>query len=171
MMFIACANDQKVNNVIKEETSKTESKEESLNDIQISSLNFNELEPYLSTKNDSIYVINFWATWCKPCVKELPAFEKLGITYASDKVKVILVSLDFPNKKESQLIPFVSKKNLQSEVLLLDDSNANYWIPKVDESWTGAIPATIIFSKDKRKFYEQSFTYKGLENELKTIIN
>jgi len=82
-----------------------------------------------------------------------------------------LVSLDFPDKIESQLIPFVTKRKLKSEVVLLDDPNANEWIPKVDETWTGAIPATIIFSKDKRKFYEQSFTYEELENELQTIIN
>src|SRR5690606_6809447 len=65
---------------------------------KVVSLNFEALEKkYFQKKNDSIYVINFWATWCKPCIKELPAFEKIASEYADKKVKVLLVSLDFPD--------------------------------------------------------------------------
>ncbi len=134
-------------------------------------VDFAELEQeYLQKKNDSIYVINFWATWCKPCIKELPAFEKLASDYSDKKVNLVLVSLDFPDKLESQVIPFIKKNNIQSEVVLLDDSDANSWIPKVSPQWSGAIPATVIYKKDIRKFYEQSFTFEELETELKTFI-
>src|SRR5690606_240818 len=125
---------------------------------------------YLQNKNDSIYVINFWATWCKPCIKELPAFEKLASDYSAEKVKVLLVSLDFSDKLKTQVIPFIKKNNIQSEVVLLDDPDANNWIPKVSVEWSGAIPATIIYNKDNRKFYEQSFTFEELETELKTFL-
>lgn len=145
--------------------------EEIFNSEKVVSLNFEELEQqYLQKKNDSIYIINFWATWCKPCIKELPAFEKLASNYSDKKVKLLLVSLDFPDKLESQVIPFITKNNIQSEVVLLDDSDANSWIPKVSQEWSGAIPATIIYKKDTRKFYEQSFTFEELEAELKTFL-
>ena len=144
---------------------------EDFNSKKVVSLNFEELErQYLQKKNDSIYVINFWATWCKPCIKELPAFEKLASDYSDKNVKLVLVSLDFPDKLESQVIPFIKKNNIQSEVVLLDDSDANSWIPKVSPQWSGAIPATIIYKKDNRKFYEQSFTFEELEVELKTFL-
>jgi hypothetical protein len=99
----------------------------------------------------------------------LPHFEQLNKVYA-DEVEVILVSLDFPNKYESKLKPYIQNKNLQSKVVALNDVDSNSWIPKVDESWTGAIPATIIFNKNERKFYEKSFNYDELETEVKQFL-
>lgn len=127
--------------------------------------NFDQFQAFLSDNSDQTYVVNFWATWCKPCIQELPYFEAVQMGHL-DKVKVILVSLDFPNKLESQLIPFVKERNLQSQVVLLDDPHENQWIPKIDSSWSGAIPATLIFNKSKRLFYERSFTKEELENEI-----
>lgn len=127
-------------------------------------------EALLQNKNDSTYVINFWATWCKPCVKEMPYFEKLGTEYADDKVKVVLVSLDFPDRLEPLVVPFIAKNKIESEVVLLDDDDANYWIPKVSDIWQGAIPATLIYKGEKRAFYERSFTYEELEKEVQSIL-
>lgn len=138
-------------------------------EIVLEVYDFNGLEKFLSTTDDKTYVVNFWATWCAPCVKELPYFEKLNATY-SDQLEVILVSLDFPGKYETKLKPYIKEKNLQSKVIALNDVDSNSWIPKIDESWTGAIPATIIFNKTKRQFYEQSFTYEELENEIKPFL-
>jgi len=133
-------------------------------------VDFSEFESnYLKATTDSTYVINFWATWCKPCIKELPAFEQVNATYAKDKVKVVLVSLDFPENIKKAVVPFIEKQDLQSDIVLLDDTNANEWIPKVSEEWTGAIPATVIIKGNKQKFYERSFTYEELETEIKSI--
>ena len=147
------------------------SMEEDFISKKVVSLNFEELEKnYFQKKNDSIYVINFWATWCKPCVKELPAFEKLAQDYSDKNVKILLVSLDFSDKIESQVVPFIKKNNIQSEVVLLDDADANSWIPKVSSDWSGAIPATVIYNKNTRTFYERSFTFEELETELKLFL-
>ncbi|MBZ0326791.1 MAG: TlpA family protein disulfide reductase [Altibacter sp.] len=132
--------------------------------------NFDELQPLLSKDNDTTYIVNFWATWCKPCVKEMPYFEKINTQYAKDKVKVVFVSLDFPDKLETQVIPFLEKNNIKSQVVLLDDADANSWIPRVSKEWSGAIPATIIYNSATRKFYERAFNYEELENELKIIL-
>ncbi|MGI9531587.1 TlpA family protein disulfide reductase [Lutimonas sp.] len=132
--------------------------------------NFEELELFLQSSRNQTTVVNFWATWCKPCIKELPYFENLGEKYKGE-VKIVLVSLDFPNKLESQLIPFVSEKKLQSEVVLLDDPYENEWIPKVDTTWSGALPATLIFKGEKKQFFEKSFTQEELENEILKIKN
>ena len=137
--------------------------------ISVKSYDYKTFEYFLKQKNDTIYVVNFWATWCKPCIAELPNFEKLQDVYKSKKVKVILVSLDMSKQVETSLIPFIKKKNLKSKVILLNDPDANAWIEKVDKSWTGAIPATIIYDKNSSKFFEQSFTYEALEKEVKSL--
>lgn len=132
---------------------------------------FNELEPLLHLKNDTTYVVNFWATWCKPCVKELPAFEKLNEKYTNQKVKVVLVSLDFVKNYDSRLLPFIEENKILSEVVLLNDPKSNVWIDKVSPLWSGAIPATLIYKGSMRRFYEQSFSYKMLENEVKRFVS
>lgn len=139
------------------------------NKNKIEVYDFAHLEPLLHQNDDKIHVVNFWATWCAPCVKELPYFESL--TQNQSNIDVLLVSMDFPNEVESRLIPFIKKKNIQSKVVLLDDSNENEWIPKVNQNWKGAIPVTIIYNKNKRNFYEQSFTLKELETEIAKFNN
>ena len=132
--------------------------------------NFEQLQNFLQSDQDQTYVVNFWATWCKPCIKELPYFEELQVKYKGD-IKVILVSLDFPSKLDSQLIPFITEKKIQSQVILLDDPYENEWIPKIDSTWSGALPATLILNSTKREFFEQSFTQEELESEIMKFKN
>jgi len=130
---------------------------------------FTGIAPYLELEGSKTYVVNFWATWCAPCVKELPHFEMLQANY-KDSVEVILVSLDFPQQYETKLKPFIQKHNLKSKVVVLDDPDMNSWIPKVDPQWDGAIPVTLIYNASKRLFYSRTFTYNELESELKTFF-
>jgi|TARA_R100000479_G_scaffold34767_1_gene15137 thiol-disulfide isomerase/thioredoxin len=149
---------------------KDEKMEEPIS-VRIPSYDFETFQKKILQKNnDTTYVVNFWATWCKPCVKELPYFERINKEYADKKVKVILASLDFPNKVQSQVVPFIKKNKLHSEIVLLDDADANSWIPKVSEEWSGAIPATVIYKNDSRTFYEKSFTYEELKTEIQKIL-
>jgi len=134
--------------------------------VTVNAYDFDKLQYFLNKQNDTTYVVNFWATWCVPCVAELPHFEKLNGEHKDDKVKVLLVSLDMHKMVESKLLPFIKDKNLQSDVVLLRDPDQNTWLPKVDSTWSGAIPATLIYNKDMRKFYERSFTYEELEKEV-----
>ncbi|WP_425077536.1 TlpA family protein disulfide reductase [Psychroserpens sp. S379A] len=162
LLLIGCKNTSDQEQITKlSETTNTE--------VSLEVYDFEGLQKFLTTTDDKTYVVNFWATWCAPCVKELPYFEKLNKDY-SDDVEVILVSLDFPNKYETKLKPYIKKNNLQSKVVALNDVDSNTWIPKVDKSWTGAIPATVIFNKNKRIFYEKSFNFDELETEVKQFL-
>jgi thiol-disulfide isomerase/thioredoxin len=163
VLIVSCKIEKKSNKVIGT-TPFTEVKD-------VVTVDYSGLEPMLNKKDDKIYVVNFWATWCLPCVKELPYFEKINQQYKDKSVEVILVSLDFPEKKATKLIPFINKKKLRSKVVHLDDVNEQVWIAKVDENWEGAIPVTIIYNKNKRKFYQQPFTFEELEKEIKSFIN
>lgn len=140
------------------------------NTVSIKSFDYNGFEKYLTKNDGKVHVINFWATWCKPCVEELPYFEMIGSQYSKDKVDVTLVSLDMPSMVDGHVIPFLKKNNITSDVILLDDPDSNYWISQIDKDWTGAIPATIIYKGNNKKFYEKSFTFNELQQELKTFL-
>jgi thiol-disulfide isomerase/thioredoxin len=131
---------------------------------------YDDFEKNVLLENDTTYVINFWATWCAPCIKELPYFEKLNSE--NENVKVILVSLDSKKDLDKKLIPFIKKRKLASKVMLLADKDYNSWLSKVDENWSGAIPATLILHGKKKQFAEREFeNFDELNQYVNSFIN
>ncbi len=136
-------------------------------------MSYGEFEPLLQQDNDTTYVVNFWATWCKPCVEELPFFEKLitetaNPTAAGNPIKVLLVSMDFPKDFQRKLVPFVAERNLQRNVVALGDLDYDTWIGKVSQTWDGAIPFTLVYKGNNRK--EKSNELASYE-ELKALLD
>ena len=167
LLLFSCKTDKKTETAISE---SVVIENVNTDDVELEILDYDGLEPYLTAKDDKTYIVNFWATWCAPCIKELPHFEDINKNYQDKNVKVILVSLDFPSQYDKNLKPFIKKHDLKSKILVLDDVDQNRWIPKINEYWDGAIPITIIYNKDKREFYDKTFTYDGLETELKQFL-
>lgn len=133
----------------------------------IAIVNFNGLKPWLNKHNDSTYVINFWATWCAPCVREFPNFERLQEENQKGKVKVLMVNLDFPDQYKKRVIPFIKSRNSKLDVIMLDDPNQNQWINLVDSAWSGAIPATLVYNAKRRSFLESELSFPQLDSLIK----
>lgn len=131
-----------------------------------------ELEKILNMPGDKLYVVNFWATWCAPCIKEFPVFEKISGEFNKNEVEFIMISLDFPGDLESKLIPFLKKNQTSLNVKVMMDVDYNAWIDKVDKSWQGQIPATLIFNNDKKQRYFKSGEVddSGLRNVIKKYL-
>jgi thiol-disulfide isomerase/thioredoxin len=124
---------------------------------------------YYSQKTDSIYVINFWATFCKPCLEELPYLQSITKKYADKKVKLLLVSLDLASFYPNKIQLFAQKHNINESIVWLNETDADYFCNMVDKKWNGSIPATVIVNAATgyKQFYEQEFTPKEFEAELK----
>jgi thiol-disulfide isomerase/thioredoxin len=135
---------------------------------EVQKVSDSELKALLSNKNDKLYIINFWATWCGPCVKEIPHFEKVAAEFPSHEVEFIMASLDFPSQLEKTLIPFIKKNKMKLNVILIEDTDYDKWIRDVDKNWQGNIPVTLFFnnSKDIRRFESKALE----ESELRDII-
>lgn len=131
-----------------------------------------QIDQWKNADTDTVYVFNFWATWCAPCVEELPLFEKLNQAYAGQKVQVVLISTDFKRNVETGVKPFVRDKKLQSRVVFMDESNPNNYINAVDSTWSGALPATLVWSKRKgfSQFFEKKLNYEELEAAVKKAL-
>jgi len=127
----------------------------------------------IHNNSDTIYVVNFWATWCKPCVEELPDFEKFYRQNKPAIVKIILVTLDFKEDMDKKVMPFLKKNNYGSEVILLDEINGNDFINKIHTKWGGAIPATYFTVKNKRKevIFEKKINLEILNSTLNSFLN
>jgi len=134
-------------------------------------IKFDRLQQLISKKNESVQVINFWATWCAPCIKELPYFQSLPDAIANRNVNVTLISLDFVEKL-NLVNKFIERKEITRDVLLLDNIDYNSWIDQVDPSWTGAIPATLIVDSKTgtRKFIEGELEEGQLEKILTEFL-
>ncbi|MBO6879115.1 MAG: redoxin domain-containing protein [Winogradskyella sp.] len=171
LIFMSCKNETAKEEVVDANNEKEQSVTQITNsDFDLKVYDYDGLEPLINKKDDKVHVVNFWATWCAPCVKELPHFETINKDYKDKDVEVLLVSLDFPRNYDTKLKPFIKKHDLKSEIVAFDDTDQNRWIPAINENWTGALPATIIYKGDKRQFYEKSFTKEELENELKQFL-
>ncbi|HXS38172.1 MAG TPA: redoxin family protein [Flavipsychrobacter sp.] len=135
------------------------------------SYNADELMQRASSR-DTLYIINFWATWCPPCVAELPCFDTLQKQYASKPVKIILASFDFKESYPNKIVAFIKKKNVLPEVVWFNETDANSFIPKIDSTWSGSIPSTIILqpAKGYKTFFENTITVKQVSNIVNTQL-
>ena len=133
-------------------------------------VDFDGLYSKIDLSVDKTYVINFWATWCAPCVKELPYFEEVNKEFKDKNTEVILVSLDFPSQIETKLKPYLKRNKIKSRVILLDDSKMNTWVPKVSEQWDGGIPATLIVNASNYNFYPKPFKKEELFAEINKVL-
>ncbi|MFO7868802.1 MAG: TlpA family protein disulfide reductase [Bacteroidales bacterium] len=123
-------------------------------------ISFNTLQEIILQDNDTLYAVNFWATWCKPCIEELPGFIKVKEEMHNKPFKLILVSLDRPSDFETKVIPFLNEHTISADTYLLTDiTTMNTWIPAVDSSWTGSIPATVFYkNKEKLNFQQEKIS-------------
>lgn len=114
------------------------------------------------SNNDTLYIVNFWATWCKPCIRELQSFDSLSYAIKDEKIKVLLVSLDFIENKIKNVNPLLAKKQIKTECVLLDEINGNDFINKIDNEWSGSIPATLFKKENLKMVAEKKFVLDEL---------
>jgi thiol-disulfide isomerase/thioredoxin len=116
-------------------------------------------------------IVNFWATFCLPCIEEIPYFQKLVKKHAKDSVKLLLVSLDL-KEDYVKIKPLAAKRKFTAPIVWLNETNADYFCPKVDTSWSGSIPATLFINNKTgyRKFQEEQIKEEKLEKEIMAIL-
>ena len=129
-----------------------------------------DLEKIIAESNGPL-IINFWATFCKPCMEEIPHFQKLQAKYEKEGLRLLFVSLDMQDDYPEKVNSFIRKRKMASA--WLDETNADYFCPKIDQAWSGAIPATLFINNKHhyRKFIEESLTEDLLEKQITDLLN
>lgn len=132
----------------------------------------NDLLEYIN-KSDSALVLNFWATFCGPCIEEIPYFQTISNKYKNQKVKLLLVSLDFKEYYPKKIAAFAKRFGFTAEIVWLDEEKPDEFCPKIDSTWSGAMPATLFVNKSNnyRKFVEAQLKPNEVEAAIKNMID
>lgn len=138
---------------------------------EIKSVKITDIEKIIAESKTPL-IINMWATWCLPCIEELPYFQKEVAEHSKDSLQLILVSLDFKESFPSGIVKFMNKRKITAPVVWLDETNADYFCPKIDAKWSGAIPATLFINNKTgyRKFVEGKISPEQLKKEIRAVL-
>lgn len=129
------------------------------------------LRELLFNESDTTFVVNFWATWCKPCIEELPVFQQTETDYQNQKVAFIYVSLDAVENMKS-VKKFLQNKGFNGNIWLLDETDFNSIINMVDVDWSGTLPYTLIFKGSKKTgIYKALQSKEYLVEKINVILN
>jgi peroxiredoxin len=109
-------------------------------------------------------VIDFWATWCKPCVKELPYLQRMHEQYAARGLEVVAVTIDSP-KSQSQVKKFVATRGYTFRVLL-DGDQAIF--KKLQGR--GSIPYVVVLDREGTIHYQHTGYRPGDEKKLEDLV-
>jgi thiol-disulfide isomerase/thioredoxin len=137
----------------------------------IPSWKITDLEKYIQSSKTPV-IVSFWATYCVPCLAEIPYFERLVKSYEKDSVTILLVSLDMEEQYPKAIISTIAKRKFLSTTVWLNETNADYFCPKIDSSWSGALPSTLFVNNKTgyHKFFEEKIPENKLEAEIKAMI-
>ncbi|MDB5226372.1 MAG: TlpA family protein disulfide reductase [Bacteroidota bacterium] len=137
---------------------------------EITIVKIEDLKKVYEKPNDTTYIINFFATWCGPCMMEMPVLNEFYRNNKNTSKQLIFVSLD--NSKYLKKLPsFIKKLKIEAPVYLLNESSDFSWLPLIDKRWQGSIPATMVVNNKKhiQAFFETPLEQGQLEFYLKKL--
>ena len=129
------------------------------------------LESYINS-SDHPLVISFWATWCTPCLHEIPWLQDAVEKQREKNVEYLLVSLDFTEAYPKKIVHFIKQRNFNATFFWLDETNADHFCPKIDEKWSGGIPANLFVNNktNYRKFIGRQLTERQAIAETELLV-
>lgn len=138
---------------------------------EVKKVKITDLEKMIAESKTPL-IVNFWATWCKPCLEEIPYFLEEAKLHKNDSLQLVLVTLDMKDAYPDQIKKTIAKRKITVPVQWLNETNADYFCPKIDPKWSGAIPASLFINNKTgyRKFFEEQLTHEDLKKEIMAIL-
>jgi thiol-disulfide isomerase/thioredoxin len=130
------------------------------------------LEAYIASADHPL-IVNFWATFCAPCNKEIPYFQSTVERYKQQGVELILVSLDLPDYYPARISKFAGSHGYHATFVWLNETDADYFCPRIDKRWTGAIPSSLFINNKThyRRFYDRQLTEAQVGPAIGEMVN
>jgi thiol-disulfide isomerase/thioredoxin len=102
-----------------------------------------------------VLVLNFWATWCGPCVAEFPEFVALDAKYRDKGVKFVGISADDADDVQPKVIPFIKKHQVKFDILQQNAEDSEAMLNQITKDWDGVIPVTVVYDKQGNQTYSR----------------
>jgi thiol-disulfide isomerase/thioredoxin len=104
------------------------------------------LKKAIAGQRGKVVLVNFWATWCQPCVEEFPDLVRLYNAYRARGLVVMAVSVDEPNT-QSKVAPFLKAQKATFSAFMRKPGDMEAFINSVDQEWSGVVPITYLFDR------------------------
>ncbi len=138
---------------------------------EVKSIKITDLENTIKESKTPL-IVNFWATFCVPCLEEIPYFQEMAGRYKAKNVSLVFVSLDMKAAYPVKVNEMAKRLNLIYPVVWLNETNADYFCPKIDTSWTGGMPSSLFVNNatGHHKFFEEPLSKEKLEKEIQVML-
>ncbi|WP_154857831.1 redoxin domain-containing protein [Cyclobacterium xiamenense] len=137
--------------------------------VDLSKIDLDELDQLLKNDSDQLRLVNFWATWCGPCIVEYPEFIEIQRMYGDRDFEFVSVSLDDPGSADKAL-KFLQKKYSATTNYLVDTEDKYAIIDVVKNDWDGSLPLTLLIEPGGKVHYKVPGTIDPLALK-KTIVD
>lgn len=131
-----------------------------------------DVDSLFSSLKGKTFMVNFWATWCPPCKKEMPDLIKLYTNYKDKGFELIFVSVDDKSDKEGDLKDFLTSLGIEFVTYYDALKKQEDILTHIDNNWAGEIPKTYIYDSEGKqvKVITGSQSYQTFENEIKKVL-
>lgn len=118
--------------------------------------------------DQEVTVVAAWATWCVPCIEEMPTLAEFWKERRGDGIHVIGLSMDDPDEMGERIQSVLDRQRPPYEILVLEPGTEDAFMGAVDASWGGSLPATIVYDGDGEQvdFWMDKVTAEALDERV-----
>lgn len=131
------------------------------------------LHHMIESSRGHVVVLNFWATWCAPCVAEFPDLVRLRDSYIDRNVDVLLVCANDPTEDGAKVREFLASQHVSFKTFMKQSGDDEAFINAVNRNWSGALPATFLFDRNGKVVYSLTGAqkYATLSHLLEQLLS
>lgn len=126
------------------------------------------LKKALEGHKGKVVVLNFWATWCGPCVEEFPDLVKLHNKYADKGLVVLGVSMDEP-RDQGKVVDFAQKQKAGFPIFVRKSGNIEKYVSPIDKGWQGVIPTTYVYDREGKRVGKPLIGLKSYDDFVRAV--
>lgn len=116
----------------------------------------------VKNEGKNLLLVNLWATWCGPCVAELPELVTINRMYRHRNFRLVTISIDEPEKKEAA-VDVLRKNHVAATNYLLETKDRDQFAESLDKEWPGPIPYTLLIEPGGKILYRKVGAIDPLE--------